>query len=105
MFSFRRVALLLALGLPAAHFALAQDSTQTPGSGSSSSSTQQPDQTQQSSNQPAVNVQGRIKARREQRRAAAIRESYSHLYETQVGLGYMRFTPGKGLQRTTFYSW
>jgi hypothetical protein len=101
MFSFRRVALLLALGLPAAHFALAQDST----SSSSSSSAQQADQTQQSTNQPAVNVQGRIKARREQRRAAAIRDSYSHLWEVQTGLGYMRFTPGKGLQRTTFYSW
>jgi hypothetical protein len=106
MFSFRRVALMLALGLPAAHFALAQDSTP------SSSSAQQPTETQagqtqpdQATNQPAVNVQGRIKARREQRRAAAIRETYSHLYETQVGVGYMRFTPGKDLQRTTFYAW
>jgi hypothetical protein len=105
MFSFRRVAFLLALGLPAAHFALAQDSTS-----SSSSSAQQPsqtgqDQTQQSTNQPAVSVQGRIKARREQRRAAAIHDTYSHLYEVQLGMGYQRFTPGKDLQRTTFYAW
>jgi hypothetical protein len=105
MFPFRRVALLLALGLPAAHFALAQDST----SSSSSSSQQgqaQPDQAQQpASNQGSVSVQGRIKARREARRAAAIRDTYSHLYEAQVGMGYMRFTPGKDLQRTTFYAW
>jgi hypothetical protein len=103
MFSFRPVALLLALGLPAAHFALAQDSTS-----SSSSSTQQQgqqDQAQPATNQPAVSVQGRIKARRDQRRAAAIRDTYSHLYEAQVGMGYMRFTPGKDMQRTTFYSW
>jgi hypothetical protein len=103
MFSFRRVALLLALGLPAAHFALAQDSTT-----SSSSSSQQPDQSQAqapASNQGSVAVQGRIKARKEARRAAAIRDTYSHLYEAQVGMGYMRFTPGKDLQRTTFYAW
>lgn len=110
MFSFRRVALLLALGLPAAHFALAQNS-----SSSSSSSAEQPDQaqpgqTQQdqaqpSANQPSVSVQGRIKARRESRRAAAIRDTYSHLYEVQVGMGYMRFTPGEDLQRTTFWAW
>jgi hypothetical protein len=101
MFSFRRVALLLALGLPAAHFALAQDSTT-----SSSSSGQQPDHAQQpASNQGSVAVQGRIKARKEARRAAAIRDTYSHLYEAQVGMGYMRFTPGKDLQRTTFYAW
>ena len=102
MFSFRRVALLLALGLPAAHFALAQDS---PSSGTSSSQQGQPQAQQPAGDQGTVSVQGRIKARREARRAAAIRDTYSHLYEAQVGMGYMRFTPGKDLQRTTFYSW
>jgi hypothetical protein len=101
MFSFRRVALLLALGLPAAHFALAQDSN----SSSSSSSLQAQPQQPPAGDQGSVSVQGRIKARRESRRAAAIRDTYSHLYEAQVGMGYMRFTPGKDLQRTTFYSW
>ncbi|HEY3703827.1 MAG TPA: hypothetical protein VGL22_02130 [Terracidiphilus sp.] len=108
MFSFRRVALLLALGLPAAHFALSQDSTSSSSSAQQPAQSQdqsQPDQGQQTTNQPAVNVQGRIRARRDQRRAAAIRDTYSHLYEMQLGMGYMRFTPGKDLQRTTFYSW
>ena len=103
MFLFRRVALLLALGLPAAHFALAQDTTT---SGSSSSQQGQPQAQQPAgAQQGSVSVQGRIKARREARRAAAIRDTYSHLYEVQLGMGYMRFTPGKDLQRTTFYAW
>jgi len=101
MFSFRRVALLLALGLPAAHFALAQDSTPSSSSSSQQGQAQQPP----ASDQGTVSVQGRIKARREARRAAAIKDTYSHLYEMQLGMGYMRFTPGKDLQRTTFYAW
>ena len=52
-----------------------------------------------------MSVQARIRARREQRREAAIREVYSHLYEAYVGGGYLRFTPGKTLQRVTLYSW
>jgi len=103
MFSFRRVALLLALGLPAAHFVLAQDSTP---SGTSSSQQAQPQAQQPAGEQQgSVSVQGRVKARREARRAAAIRDTYSHLYETGLGMGYMRFTPGKDLQRTTFWAW
>ncbi len=44
----------------------------------------------------ALSVQARIKARRAQRRAAAIHEAYSHRYETNVGMGYLRFVPGPG---------
>jgi hypothetical protein len=51
-----------------------------------------------------MSVQARIKARRAQRRAAAIREVYSHLYEGYFGAGYLRFTPGSP-QRVTEYNW
>lgn len=99
MSSFRRIALVLALGLPAAHIALAQSSS----SSSNPPAAQQPapapqDEVQQS-------VQTRIRTRREARRAQAIRDVYSHLFEPYVGLGYMRFVPGPNLQRTTFYAW
>jgi hypothetical protein len=50
-------------------------------------------------------VQARIRARREQRRAAAIHDAYSHLYEAYVGGGYLRFTPGSTLQRVNEYNW
>jgi hypothetical protein len=50
-------------------------------------------------------VQARIKARREQRRAAAIHEVYSHLYEVYAGASYLRFTPGDSLQRLNEYGW
>jgi len=61
--------------------------------------------------QGPLTVQARLKARREQRRAAAIHDVYSHLYEAYVGTGYMRFTPGdgavpgQGLQRMNEWSW
>jgi hypothetical protein len=101
MYSFRRFALLLALTLPALQAVPAQSS--------SSSSTPAPqDQAQQptaAENQGQLSVQARIKARREQRRAQIIHDTYSHLYETFVGGGYLRFTPGPNLQRLTFYSW
>jgi hypothetical protein len=105
MFSFRRVALLVALGLPAAPFVFAQDS-------SSSSNPPAQEQTQQpaNENQGAQSVQARIHSRREARRAAEIKDVYSHLYDLHTGMGYLRFKPGdgidgKGLQRTTFYAW
>jgi hypothetical protein len=101
MYSFRRLAILLAFFLPAAHIVLAQDPAP------SSSSTQQ-DQTQPSQSgetQGQVSVQARIRERREKRRAQAIRETYSHLYEAYVGGDYLRFKPGPNLQRTTMYSW
>jgi len=50
-------------------------------------------------------VQARIRARREQRRAAAIHETYDHLYEGYVGAGYLRFTPGPVLQKVNEYAW
>jgi hypothetical protein len=102
MYSFRRLALLLALGLPAFQAVQAQSSS------SSSNPAPPPDQAQQSSAQPQqqqLSVQARIKARREQRRAAAIREVYIHLYEAYGAGGYLRFTPGPSLQRVTMYSW
>jgi hypothetical protein len=122
MFSYRRFALLLALTLPALHVLQAQnsspDSSQDSSQDSSSSNlpaaqpaAPQPasqDQSQQptaAESQGQLSVQARIRARREQRRAQAIHDTYSHLYEAFVGGGYLRFTPGPNLQRTTFYSW
>jgi len=104
MYSFRRLALLLALGLPVLPILQAQSS-------SSSSNPAPPDQQApaaaqtQPQTQPQISVQARIKARREQRRAAAIHEVYDHLYEGYVGAGYLRFTPGATLQRVNEYDW
>jgi hypothetical protein len=101
MYSFRRFAFMLALLLPAAYVSVAQDS-------SSSSAPVSQDQAQQpgtTQNQGSQSVQARIKARREQRRAQAIRDTYSHLYEAFVGGDYLRFKPGPDLQRLTYYSW
>jgi len=103
MFSFRRVAFLLAMSLPALHVLQAQDSTS-----SSSTTPAAQDEAQKAAanqNQGEVSVQARIKARREQRRAQAIRDTYLHLYEAYVGGGYLRTTPGPGLQKLTEYSW
>jgi hypothetical protein len=102
MYSFRRLALLLALGLPAMHFVQAQSS-----SSSSNPAPPAQDQAQQSAaeSQGQISVQARIKARRAQRRAAAIKEVYDHLYEGHVGAGYLRFTPGATLQRVNEYDW
>ena len=47
--------------------------------------------------QGQLSVQARIKARRAQRRAAAIHEAYSHSYEIYTGMGYLRFLPGPGV--------
>jgi hypothetical protein len=101
MHSFRRLALLLALVLPAMYAVQAESS-------SSSSNPAEPgqDQAQQpAQTQGQISVQARIKARREQRRVAAIHEVYDHLYEGYVGAGYLRFTPGKSLQRVNEYNW
>jgi hypothetical protein len=116
MYSFRRLALLLALVLPASHTLIAQNSS------SSSSSASAPDQdaiaqagsdqdapaqaqAQPAQSQPQVSVQARIRARREQRRAAAIHEVYDHLYDGYLGGGYLRFTPGSSLQKVNEYDW
>ena len=95
----RRFALLLALGLAAVAAAPAQSST--------SSSSPDPDQAQAA--QPAgesqgqLSVQARIKARREQRRAAAIHEAYAHSYEIYTGMGYLRFRPGPGVPASSAF--
>jgi hypothetical protein len=102
MHFFRRLALLLALTLPAAHVVLAQSTD------SSSNPPAAPDQAQQPAapeNQGQMSVQARIRARREQRRAQAIHDTYANLYEAFVGGGYLRFKPGPGLQKLTYYSW
>lgn len=76
-----------------------------------SSSSQPESQAQQAPEAPApqtsgaLTVQARLKARREKRRAAAIHDVYTHLYEAYVGTGYMRFTPGDQLQRLNEYAW
>ena len=102
MSSFRRFALLLALSIIAATTVLAQSST-------SSSNPAAPDQAQ--ADQPAakspskLNVPARIKARRAQRRAAAIHDAYSHRYEVYTGMGLLRFEPGATLERAWDYAW
>jgi hypothetical protein len=71
----------------------------------------QTSQDQAGQDQPAqetpgqISVQERIRQRREQRRATAIHDAYDHLFESYVGMGYLRFQPGATLQRTTFYGW
>lgn len=108
----RRLALLLALGLAAAA---------APAQSSSSSSNPAPDQAQTAQNggesQGRLSVQARIRARRAQRRAAAIHEAYAHLYDLNAGTGYLRFHPGPGtpasggfpaipsLERAHEYAW
>jgi hypothetical protein len=105
MFSFRRSAFLLvftvsaSLGMQAPKL-LAQASSSPPASSAPAPQTQQTPQTS-----GPLTVQARLKARREQRRVAAINEVYSHLYEAYVGAGYLRFTPGSALQRVNEYSW
>lgn len=102
MSSSRRLALLLALSFATATATLAQSS-------SSSSSSDAPDQaqsTQTAAPTPGqLSVQARIKARRAQRRAAAIHETYDHRYEAFVGMGYQRFVPGAKLVRVHEYAW
>ncbi|MGD0831498.1 MAG: hypothetical protein ABR907_11170 [Terracidiphilus sp.] len=108
-----RFAFLLALSLAALTSASAQTA--------SSSSAPAPDQAQASQstapNQGSLSVQARIRARRAQRRAAAIHDAYSHAYEAYAGMGYLRFGPGPGrpasdgfaatpaLERAHEYAW
>jgi hypothetical protein len=102
MSSSRRLALLLALGFAAATVAMAQGST-------SSSNPAAPDQVQSeqaaAQTQGQISVQARIKARRAQRRSAAIHEAYAHRYEAYTGMGYLRFEPGAKLERAHEYAW
>jgi hypothetical protein len=108
MHSFRRFFLVLTLAAPAALIAQstpspASSDSQAPNSSSSSSTSSQAQPASPESGQ--ISVATRIKQRREQRRAAAIRDTYDHLYEAFVDMGYLRFSPGPSLQRTTFYGW
>jgi len=100
MFSLIRTAsvmvLMLSVTLPSALIAQAQSS-------SSQTDPAQPAKPAQSTG--AASVQARIRARREARRAAAIHDVYSHLFEVYVGGGYERFQPGTSLQRVNEYSW
>ena len=104
MYSFRRLALLLALASAVTPVIQAQSST-------SSSNPAPADQQTAPAAQPQaqtpsqLSVQARIRARREKRRADAIHEAYGHLYEGYVGAGYLRFTPGAILQRVNEYDW
>lgn len=110
MVSFRRF--FLALALSTASVVLAQDSSSNPPSAAAAQDqSKQGQSTQDQAGQPAqqtpqqVSVQGRIRMRRQQRRATAIHDTYDHLYEAFGGMGYLRFSPGPSLQRTTFYGW
>jgi hypothetical protein len=105
MSSFRRLALVLALGLPAAHVVLAQSSSS---SSNPATPTQQEGQAQQSTasqTQGTLSVQARIRARREQRRIQAIHDAYSNRYDAFAGMSLLRFTPGPNLQRVFMYAW
>ena len=104
MYSFRRFALLLAAGLASATVFFAQSSSSNPPEAQTPAQDQTPPASA-SQNPGAASVQSRIRARREQRRVQSIRDAYSHLYDTYVGMGYLRFTPGPNLQRVTYYSW
>jgi hypothetical protein len=101
MYSFRRLALLLALASSAISVLSAQSSS----SSSEPAAQQQQAPAAQPQSPAQMSVQARIKARREQRRAAAIHEVYDHLYEIHTGFGYLRFTPGDSLQRVNEYDW
>jgi hypothetical protein len=100
MFFSRRIALLLALNIVAASAALAQSS-----SSSSNPAQVQAGQPAQAESPGQLSVQARIRARRAQRRAAAIHEAYAHRYEEYTGMGYLRFEPGSTLQRAHEYAW
>ncbi len=102
MSSFRRFALLLALILPAVYVLEAQSS-----SSSSNPATPAQDQAQQpaAQDQGQMSVQARIRARREQRRAAAIHDAYGHLYDIYAGEGYMRLRLPSPLMRVNENMW
>jgi hypothetical protein len=102
MSSFRRFALLLVLILPALYVVQAESS-----SSSGNPATPAEDQAQQAAaqDQGQLSVQARIRARRQQRRAAAIHDAYGHLYEIYAGEGYMRFRLPSPLQRVNENMW
>lgn len=100
MHSFRRLALLLALvssAIPAVQAQSSSSSSATPDAQQQPAATTLPD--------AQLSVQARIRARREQRRAAAIHEIYGHEWEAYFGMGYLRFHPGATLERAHEYAW
>jgi hypothetical protein len=112
-------ALILALTMAAAAVVQAQDASsnapaQTAGQSDSNAAPSAQGQTapgqtgqDQAGQETAgqISVQERIRQRQQLRRAAAIHDAYDHLFESYVGMGYLRFQPGAHLQRTTFYGW
>jgi hypothetical protein len=116
MFSFRSYALVLVLAAGAINFAPAQELSLASDSSSSAALNALPDepgqaqqgqvqQTPTAPSQGSLSVQARIRERREKRRAQAIHDVYTHLYEAYVGMGYLRMVPGPNQQRTTMYAW
>jgi len=96
MVAIRRIALTLALAVPALPATWAQET---------SSSSAAPAAQTQPAEPGSQSVQARIRARREQRQQQAIHDTYGHPYEVFVGGGYLRFKPGPNLQKVTMYSW
>jgi hypothetical protein len=83
----------------------AQSSSSNPEPASSSPASPSQDQSTAPLTPQQLSVQARIKARRDQRKAAAMHDVYDHLYDFYVGAGYLRFTPGSSLQRVNEYNW
>jgi hypothetical protein len=117
MFSLNRSVLLLALSVS---LGLGVQAPELRAQASSSSQPAEPPAAPQAQPAPQttgpLTVAARLKARKEQRRLAAIHDVYSHLYEAYFGAGYLRFFPGpgipaqdgesqRGLQRMTEYNW
>jgi hypothetical protein len=118
MFSFSRRVLLLvlsasvSLGCGASEFQAsayqAPASARSDGAATQQPASQQPaesqsEQTAKPATASPTSVQARIRARREQRRIAAIHEVYDHLYEAYVGAGFARTVPGPTYQRFNLY--
>ncbi|MGB0064790.1 MAG: hypothetical protein WBP85_10135 [Terracidiphilus sp.] len=112
---FRRLVVLLALTCAGFASAFAQSSSSSVPDQSQSPDQANPTQANPDQATPAqetggltpgqLTVQERIRQRREQRRAAAIHETYDHHWDTSMDLGYLRFKPGASLQRLTWYAW
>jgi hypothetical protein len=83
---------------------LAQDSTSAPPP-SQPQRQQQPENPQQEQVHLAQEAQSRIEARRREKVARAIQDTYSHKYELFGGGGYQRFHPGEHLQHINEYVW
>jgi len=112
MFSFRRIALLPALGFLAiiavqaqtsSSFSFAPSQDQIPTASQAAEPNEAPQTAAETQGQ--ASVQARIRLRREQRRATAIHDAYDHRWESYIDMGYLRFTPGPNLQRLTYYAW